>query len=436
MKKAMVIKALAFILISVFLFTVINTALIEDRNDGYQRIAGFYRESSRALDAVYIGSSMVYTYWEAPLAWKHYGIAVWPMSTSAQSIYAAEYLIREARKTQPDALYIVEITYVESSAQPAQIHRITDFMPISANKLRLIWRLSDLNQLSLDDRLEYLFPLLRFHSRWNTLKAGEVFPELDGLKGGVVYKKVATDVEDLQNMEDARLEDGIPDQLLSAMESLLDYCDKENVNMLFVAAARANNDEEIWATCNSLEDYFVSRGYPVLNMRSKVSEFGMDVTTDYSSVNLANIHGAVKTTDYLARYLVSHYDFEDKRGKPEWSDWDASYSKLVERMAPCTLPFEYENTDQNDSLAAPAVSGPKKDGTLRWEVVEGADGYGVFRKSGKGAWELLTTVSADTLSWQETEESDGEKRKYTVVAYTEGTNGKLWGRFNAAVVSG
>ena len=61
--------------------------------DYYPFIKGFYFEPKETIDAVYIGNSSVYYYWQAPWAWKKYGIAVYPFSSGGQPIEAIPYLI-------------------------------------------------------------------------------------------------------------------------------------------------------------------------------------------------------------------------------------------------------------------------------------------------------------------------------------------------------
>ena len=89
------------------LITKILTTPGDQRN--YQWVQGFYSEEENSLDAVYIGSSGTYAFWQAALGWNSHGIAVWPYATNSQPPEAIRYIIEDARRTQPDALYIIHV---------------------------------------------------------------------------------------------------------------------------------------------------------------------------------------------------------------------------------------------------------------------------------------------------------------------------------------
>ena len=71
-----------------------------DEHEQYQHqlIQGFYEEPPGTLDAVYLGASHVYTFWQAPIGWHQRGIAVFPFSSASQPITAVPYLIEEVKK--------------------------------------------------------------------------------------------------------------------------------------------------------------------------------------------------------------------------------------------------------------------------------------------------------------------------------------------------
>ena len=99
MKKSYIIKAVLFALIFILLFAYVSKVVTypsDYRN--YQWIGGFYEEEEESLDAVYIGSSNCYAFWNSMTAWEEYGITVYPYSCNAMSFLATEYLIKETKK--------------------------------------------------------------------------------------------------------------------------------------------------------------------------------------------------------------------------------------------------------------------------------------------------------------------------------------------------
>ena len=102
-----ILRVVAFILLLILVITAVSEPLVSVSSIDYHLIAGFYEEPEESLDAVYIGSSNCFVFWNPLFAWEEYGICVYPFASSAQPFYAAEYLIKECRKTQPDAVYII-----------------------------------------------------------------------------------------------------------------------------------------------------------------------------------------------------------------------------------------------------------------------------------------------------------------------------------------
>ena len=104
------VRITAFVVVFAVMFSWVSGILTnpgDTRN--YQWVHGFYEEPEDSLDAVYIGSSNCYSFWNSITAWENYGITVWPYASQGMMFETTEYVIREARKTQPNALFIVNI---------------------------------------------------------------------------------------------------------------------------------------------------------------------------------------------------------------------------------------------------------------------------------------------------------------------------------------
>ena len=86
------------------------------------RLEGFYAEAPGSLDAVFIGSSAVYAYISPPRLYLDTGIRSYLYATPNQSVLSRrsrrhESTYRRWRRTQPDALYVIELRAMLSSAQ-------------------------------------------------------------------------------------------------------------------------------------------------------------------------------------------------------------------------------------------------------------------------------------------------------------------------------
>ena len=429
MKKSEKLKIVVFAAVVAVLYLVLQKAVTDPDSRNFQWVQGFYEEQEESLDAVYIGSSNCYAFWNTLVAWEEYGITVWPYATNSQPFIAAEYLIKEVRKTQPDTLFIINTSTLSGEDVDFKaLHYLLDYMPFSLNKLALTNYLCDVADFTLSESVEYYLPMVRYHSRWNELKAYDFNRTTDVYKGASMYmdyKEFSNDITaEYITTEDCAGFDvpQIPQYILDALESLFTYIDSEGVEVLFVSVPRAEDSEEDFLLIKEVNDYIAENGYDVMYMHDNLDEIGIDTATDFYNYTHTNIHGSIKFTHYLSKYIVEKYSLESKRGQPEYADWEASLMEYQDKHMYTTV-LEYNlNPDIRDysipvpqNLAADVQSSQVQ---ISWDAAEGVDGYVVFRKTGfKGRFERIATT--DELSFTDTDIVAGEDKMYgyTVAAY-------------------
>ena len=433
MKYRNYIKATAFVLLlSLFVSFVTRVVTVSAANMEYQWMAGIYEEPKNSLDAVYLGSSNCYAFWNPNLAWEEYGIAVYPYACSLQPLIVAEYLIKEARKTQSDAVYVVNInTLGDDIINDSVMHRLLDFMPFSQNKLDLTDYLCELADLSFSDRLEYYVPLIRYHEKWAELTTDNFSAEINGLKGGNTYSWYLGDVKDIR--EEYKTSDKsykISNVLEDSINSLLDYCDEGDVKIVFVTVPRAEGKLETVQKFNTVNKLITNRGYPIIDLMDCPDAANIDTATDYYNNTHTNIHGALKITHYISEYLVKNYGFEDKRQDESYSSWNKSYEKYADIIAPYVLDIELDPTHRNFELSAPEnlkVTADTKTVAVSWNNVLNADGYTVYKQTGNGAWSAIKDTT-DT-SYLDTDVKAETVYSYTVVPYKTVDGEKMYGNY-------
>lgn len=424
MKIKIAVKIVSFFLIFAALISVVSIPLVTVDKAGDEIISSFYEEEENSLDAVYIGSSNCYAYWNSLLAWKNYGITVHPYASNANSFLSTEYLIKEARKTQPDAVYIVNINTItdDDNYSIKASRNLIDAMPFSLNKLKLIHSICKTNGYTFEESLEFYLPLIRFHSRWNQLEKSDFSDYLGSYKG--TYNSTFDTQRNVKSdyvVSDELTE--LSETMTDALESLLDYCDKEKIQILFVTVPQARGDVEEIKKFNSINEYISSRGYDVLDCSQTAENIGISYETDFYNGQHTNIHGTVKFTRYLSKYLIKKYGFTDKRDDENYSSWTEAYKNYYEKLKLYAFPFELKFAKRNYNLNAPEIelTQTSEGAVLSWSAVEGADGYFVYRKSGNGgSWVRMQKVEDTSL---EVELPEGKlKFHYTVVpfSYTDG----------------
>ncbi len=429
MKNGMkiLLRIVIFLIIFLMLFFLIQWCFINHSDQSYKNIHNFYKQRENFLDAVYIGSSNCFTYWNPAFAWDEYGIAVYSYSANHLLFEGAEYIIRDCIEKQPDAKFIVNInTLIGDKLDMQEVHHTTSNMLLSINRFDFVKHLCDMGKVSFSERMEYYFPIIRFHNDYTALLPGNLFHKKTEFKGSSTYEAYLKFVSDISSEYLSSGEIGvIPEKLKKSTESLLDYCDDKNIEVLFVTVPQAESKKEI-EIFNAINKLISDRGYKTLNLMEKTDEMNMDKTCDFYNNLHANIHGSRKFTHYVGRYLVDTFGFKNKKGNENYSDWDDMTEQYLKTVAPYILDMERDMDKRDFSLASPENLS-LEDGVLYWEKVEGADYYYVYKKEGKTKpWNRISVGIAEGIF---VDQAFTEDSIYTVVPAVLKDDGEYFGNF-------
>ena len=195
MNRRQALRAGIFILLFILITTGL-TYILRTNGDVKDRFTGFYAEPRNSIDAVVIGSSPVYPCIAAPMLYHDTGVRLYPLSSNMQRPVAAQYLIREARKTQDPQLFIVEVRMFAAADEDlkgnmAHTRGVTDNLRYSVNRIRTVGAMVGPE----DDPLSYYLDIFKNHSNWKTLVLWEQLRDVfyiwpDDLKGYVTYDSV------------------------------------------------------------------------------------------------------------------------------------------------------------------------------------------------------------------------------------------------------
>lgn len=427
------VRIIAFVTLFCILLSYVTNVMFRGVDSlSYNSMKGFYEEEENTLDAVYIGSSNVLAFWNPLFAWEEYGIAVSSFGTNSQPLAAAEYLIREAQKTQEDALMIVNINTLGITTNITRLHRVFTYSPPSYNKYSYINEMADLYDLSAEEQFELYFPITRFHTRWEELKDKDYTLETDGFKGAITYTpylNTSVDISDEYIYSDGQKT--LPFVIHKTVTNLLDYCDEEEVNVLFVTVPQGKAEETLMFY-NKINSMIEARGYTVLDLMDKTEEIHLYTHKDYYNTDHINIHGSLKFTYYMSEYLIENYGFEDKRDNEEYASWDEGLDEYKLRIDSSILPFQMDS-DYNPNIisAVSNLSAMSSEGSIliNWVPSNPIFSYEVYRRVDKGgAWHLVADTSEH--SYTDTNIVEGTDYYYRVVPYYKTDDVKQYGDFS------
>lgn len=288
----------------------------------------YYDEQNNSLDVVFVGSSHVMCGIYPMELYRDYGIAAYNYASSALVLPQAYYQVVEALRTQTPEVLVLDISGVAFEntkvGSPEYVHVQLDNMKWSLNKITAI---NDLIE-NPSSRLEYYFPLVKFHTRWKELTAEDFHKITGNSKGARVSEGV---------LEGAKPNEIMPRDYTARiseyqeiyLRKILDYCRDRDVpvlllNLPFIA------DETAQGKYNAVYGIAEEYGLPYLNLMHHMDDIGFDYTTDLKDTSHCNRSGAEKVTSYVGEYLKESYDLPDRRDDPAFAPaWDAAYERYA-----------------------------------------------------------------------------------------------------------
>ena len=430
-----ILKALLFTALAVLMIHCIGTVLFDVEERPFHVVGGFYDEPENTLDAVFIGGSNTYEFFQPPFAWEDHGIAVYTLTVPGMPVRAVKYLMEEAHNKQPDALLIVNLNEIKhDDFMYAQLHHITDNMPFSKNKVEMIRELGPLVGLeSFSKQLELYFPIIRFHNRWTELASNSFYRVRNGLKGAstwdVFVQQVAYLTSEYQTTDQRT---ALTSNQELVIDDLIEFCDENpNAKVLFVFVPQIQFDANIIGQYNEITDRLNAAGLDVLNTFSDLDKLGVDLRCDFYDEDHMNVHGSLKFTEYFSNYLIEHYGFTDKRGDPIYASWDDAAECYDAIVAKGALDYERAHAETDITLDFPQLTSCEAYGTditVTWETVDSVDEYIIYRRPDGGAWERAAKTS-DTV-YTDTGLEIGKAYSYTVIPVRNTDEGPIYGSFN------
>lgn len=377
---------------------------------------GFYSEPENSLDVMLYGSSYLFFAVSPMKMYEDYGFTSYARGSANQSIYLSYYSIKDSLRYQTPKVIVLEIGQIVNPFDPVKdewiARRGLDWMELSPVKLEAIknLKIDGSNQT----RLSYVFPLLRYHSRWSELGDSdfEYFDwERHNYSKGQYIGVTKLDFKwpaDYMKETDKAAE--IPADNMEYFKKIVDLCREKGIELLLVkTTAGAWTYDKYRAIKNMAEDFGVT--YLDFNLPEYISEIG--ITTDDFHYNVWHLRvtGAEKTSVYLGKYLKEHYSLPDRRSdtkyRSEWDDDLKRYNDYKEEKG-----VRYYSLDDPVLKSAETVD----NGILiTWYRVEHAKQYAVYRRPLEGKeWTNLGKV--EDTEFLDREAEKGNSYVYTVKA--------------------
>ena len=320
-------KILLFILIEVVIFYLCNIIFLPEwiKDSGATlSTAGIYQEKENSLDVVFVGSSNIYNGVSPLEIWNQTGIASYSYASPEQKIWLSYYAIKELLNYQTPKVIVLDMNEAFSSEnfQEDTVRKLFDNMKLGKAKLEGI---NDKNlNLSFSDKLSYIFPVLRYHTRWNDLSINDfkrIFNKYDSTyKGYVMSKNVSAyegNTDYMKSYNETVEMDPISQEYLN---KILELCNNNNIELLLIDMPSPNS----WSypRHEAVKKYAQEHNIKFLELNC-IDEININWETDTQDKGWhLNINGARKVSSYIAEFLKENYDLQDHRNEDSYKDWN------------------------------------------------------------------------------------------------------------------
>ena len=315
-------RILAIVLIAVLLIgglglaqAILMPKYINDIIEG--RLIEEYYDNAGGNDVIFVGDCEVYENISPIKMWEEYGITSYIRGSSQQLIWQSYYPLEEMLQyEQPKVVVFNVLSMKYNEPQNEAYNRLTlDGMKWSSYK----WDAVQASMMDDEDWITYLFPLLRYHSRWSELTAEDftyLFKTKKSFHQGYLMR---TDVRPVTSYPTATpLADyQFGENSYKYLDMIRELCEKNDIPLVLM---KAPSIYPVWYDEweEQMEDYAAEHNLMYINFLELIDEVGIDFNTDtYDNGLHLNLPGAEKMAHYFGKILQDTYDLPDHRSDPE-----------------------------------------------------------------------------------------------------------------------
>lgn len=287
-------------------------------------------------DIIFIGDCEVYENFSTKVLWEKYGINSYIRGSAEQLVWQSYYIMEETfQYEKPKAVVFNVLSLMFNEPQKETYNRMTlDGMRWSAAKVKSI----KASMMEEEHFIEYVFPLLRYHSRWNELTKEDFkyFWKKDNVTFNGYYMRV--DVLPAENVPKGRpLSDyQFGDNAYYYLDKMVELCKENNVELILVKAPSLYPYwYEQWDS--QISDYAVEHNLKYYNFLDYIDEIGLDFNTDTYDAGLhLNLSGAEKLSSYFGQILVDELNLKSRKEETDlsqrWSEKADAYNREITRQ--------------------------------------------------------------------------------------------------------
>lgn len=283
-------------------------------------------------DVLFVGDCEVYENFSTVQLWREFGINSFIRGGAQQLVWQSYYLLEDAlRYETPDVVVFNVLSLMYNEPQNEAYNRMAlDGMRWSPTK----WNAIRASMCEDESMVEYIFPILRYHSRWNELTSEDFryWFKKDIISYNGYYLR--TEILPAGAMPPARplADDKFGDKAMEYLNKMASLCKEKGIRLVLIKSPSLYPHwYEEWDA--QMVQFAQENGIDYINMLEIAeSQVGIDYSLDtYDGGLHMNVTGAEKCSSYLGRFLVEKYGLTDHRSDEKmrayWDEVGARYDQ-------------------------------------------------------------------------------------------------------------
>ena len=292
-------------------------------------------------DVLFIGDCEVYESFVPAVLWEEYGISSYVRGGAQQLVWHSYYMLEDALRYETPKIVVFNVLALKyGEPQKEAYNRLAlDGMEWSETKVGAI----KASMTEEESFASYVWPLLRYHSRWNQLTAEDfkyAFSDKPTVSdSGYLMQTDIVPATEGQETPRPLVDYTLPKAAMEYLDRITKLCGEKNMELILIKAptnALAYHWYDEWD--EQIRAYAAQNDLAYYNFIPHAEDMGLDMSTDtYDKGVHLNVYGAEKLTCYFGKILAEEHHAPDRRQDADLSEiWNrrvATYHERKTQMA-------------------------------------------------------------------------------------------------------
>ena len=319
-RMKLIIRFLAFCAVLFVLLSSATQVLMMKNSE--KKLKRFF-DKREDFDVLFTGISHMQMGVSPMELWNEYGIASFNLAQSFERLPFAYWVLQMALEYSHPSLVVIDVRRIFDTEIKVGhgVSFVMDYFPLTLTKFKAVNELlSDFNE-----KLAYLFPIIKYHERWEELTEDDFVvadyvldngaSKYDG--GGIKVFKVDTHTRiPADDMEPGS------ELCTSYLRKMIELCKSKGIDVILAEIPfPATHDGQRYA--NGVQVIADEYGVPYLNFHQIPGVVSMAV--DMANRSHLNDSGARKVSYYIGDFIKENFDIPDRRNDPAYASWTEQY---------------------------------------------------------------------------------------------------------------